>query len=88
MRVAGMFFGPLRTILVVDRSKIVKDVVTALGRIKNVIAPAHSKFESPGWGVPCAAAGKCVEPETRCEAAVRVCNIIVILEGKPVLPDT
>lgn len=88
MRVAGMFFGPLRTILVVGRNKIVKDVDTALGRIKNVIAPAHSNFVSPDWGIPCATAGKCIEPETFCGPGQRVCNIIVILEGKPALPDT
>ena len=88
MRVAGMFFGPLRTILVVGRNKIVKDVNEALDRIKNVIAPAHSKFVSPGWGIPCAASGKCIEPENFCGPGKRVCNIIVILEGKPALPDT
>jgi len=88
MRVAGTFFGPLRTILVVGRNKIVKDVDQALDRIKNVIAPAHSKYASPGWGIPCATAGKCVEPETFCPPGKRVCNIILILEGKPVLPET
>lgn len=87
MRVSGMIFGPLRTILVVGRNKIVKDVDAALDRIKNVIAPAHSKFASPDWGIPCATAGRCIEPETRCEAGKRVCNIIVILEGKPVVQD-
>jgi hypothetical protein len=82
-RVAGMIFGPLRTILVVGRNKIVKDVHEALHRIKNEIAPVHSKTTGLPLGMLCAAAGKCVEPETFCGPGVRACNIIVILEGKP-----
>jgi hypothetical protein len=84
-RVAGMIFGPLRTILVVGRNKIVQDVDEALHRIKNEIAPVHSRTTGINLGKLCAEAGKCVEPETFCEPGVRACNIIVILEGKP--PD-
>ena len=89
MRIAGMFFGPLLSIIVVGRNKIVKDVDEALYRIKNVIAPAHVRTVGPDWGIPCATAGKCVEPETFCGAGrLRACNIVVILEGKPALPNT
>ena len=89
MRVTGMVFGPLLSIIVAGRNKIVKDVDAALDRIKNVIAPAHAKAIGPDWGFPCAETGKCVEPETLCgPGKVRICNITVILESKPAVPDT
>jgi hypothetical protein len=84
MRATGMVFGPLLSIIVAGRNKIVKDVDAALYRIKNVIAPAHAKNIGPDWGFPCATAGKCVEPETLCSPGkMRICNITVILESKP-----
>jgi len=89
MRVTGMVFGPLLSIIVVGRNKIVKDVNAALYRIKNVIAPAHAKTIGPDWGFPCVPSGKCVEPETLCAPGrMRICNIVVILESKPAVPDT
>ena len=89
MRVTGMVFGPLLSIIVAGRNKIVKNVDEALYRIKNVIAPAHAKTIGPNWGFPCVAAGKCVEPEVLCEPGrMRICNIVVILESKPAVPDT
>ncbi len=81
MRVTGMVFGPLLSIVVVGKNKIVRDVDEALYRIKNVIAPAHAK--TIGWDCPCVATGKCVEPEALCEPERSICNIIVILERKP-----
>ena len=56
MRVTGMVFGPLLSIVVVGKNKIVRDVDEALYRIKNVIAPAHVK--NIGWDCSCVAAGK------------------------------
>jgi hypothetical protein len=89
MRVTGMIFGPLMSVIVVGRNKIVKNVDAALYRVKNVIAPAHARHIGPNWGVPCATAGKCVEPETICPSGKsRICNITVILESKPAVPDT
>jgi len=89
MRVTGMVFGPLLSIIVVGRNKIVKDVNAALYRIKNVIAPAHAKTIGPDWGFPCVPSGKCIEPETLCAPGrMRICNIVVILESKPAVPDT
>jgi hypothetical protein len=89
MRVTGMVFGPLLSIIVIGRNKIVKDVDAALYRIKNVIAPAHAKMIGPDWGFPCVSAGKCVEPETLCAPGrMRICNVVVILESKPAVPDT
>lgn len=89
MRVTGMVFGPLLSIIVAGRNKIVKNVDDALYRIKNVIAPAHAKTIGPDWGFPCVAAGKCVEPETLCAPGkVRICNIVMIMESKPAVPLT
>ena len=89
MRVSGLIFGPLLRIVVVGRNKVVKDAEAAIHRIKNVIAPAHVKTVGPDWGIPCAKAGKCVEPEVFCEAGTsRACNVIVILEALPNMRDT
>jgi hypothetical protein len=89
MRVTGMVFGPLLSIIVAGRNKIVKNVDEALDRIKNVIAPAHARTIGPDWGFPCASTGKCVEPEELCAPGkMRICNIVVILESKPAVPDT
>jgi hypothetical protein len=89
MRVTGMVFGPLLSIIVVGRNKIVSDVDAALDRIKNVIAPAHARTIGPDWDFPCAAAGRCVEPKEFCAPGkMRICNIVVILESKPAVPDT
>jgi hypothetical protein len=89
MRVTGMVFGPLLSIVIAGRNKIVKDVDEALYRIKNVIAPTHAKTIGPDWGFPCVVTGKCVEPEVFCDPRqMRICNIVVILEGRLPRPDT
>ncbi len=56
MRVTGMVFGPLLSIVVVGKNKIVRDIDEALYRIKNVIAPAHAK--NIGWDCSCVVTGK------------------------------
>lgn len=84
-RVAGIIVGGELGIIVVGRNKIVKDVNEALYRIKNVIAPVHSRKAAIDNGMLCAAAGRCVEPEVFCDPKVRACNAIVILEGAPAL---
>ena len=88
MRVTGMTFGPLLSIIVAGRNKIVKDFDAAYYRIKNVIAPAHAKNIGAQWGFPCATAGKCVEPESICPPDMRICNILMVLEAKPAVPQT
>lgn len=89
MRVTGMVFGQLLSIIVAGRNKIVNNVDEALYRIKNVIAPAHARTIGPDWGFPCVSTGKCVEPEILCAPGkMRICNIVVILESKPAVPDT
>lgn len=80
-RATGIVFGPMLSIVVAGRNKIVKNVDDAIYRIKNVIAPFHAK--TIGWDCSCVATGKCVEPETLCDPEHRICNIMVVLESKP-----
>lgn len=76
-RVAGIIFGPKRTIIVVGKNKIVHDVDEALSRIKNIIAPYHARRK--GFKTPCAATGVCSD----CSSPERICNVTVILDKKP-----
>jgi hypothetical protein len=88
-RVSGIIFGSKLRILVIGRNKIVKDADAGIRRIKDVIVPAHSRTAGARWNVPCVAAGKCVEPEIKCEAGLsRACNIVVILEANPNMPGS
>jgi len=53
-----------------------------------VIAPNHARTIGPDWDFPCVVAGKCIEPETCCEAGnTRMCNVVMILEGQPNMRD-
>ncbi len=76
-RVTGMVYGPAKTILVVGRNKIVKDVDEALNRVQNVIAPYHAK--NMGVPTPCSKTGKCED----CSSPARICNITTIINKKP-----
>jgi len=76
-RVTGMVYGPTKTILVVGRNKIVKDVEEALDRVQNVIAPYHAK--NMGVPTPCSKTGKCED----CNSPARICNITTIITKKP-----
>ncbi len=80
-RVAGMIFGAQKVILPIGRNKIVKDVDEAIYRIKNVIAPTHAKWK--GKTIPCAITGKCND----CNSPDRICNVMVVLEKKPLHAD-
>jgi len=81
-RVAGMIFGPKKSIIVVGTNKIVQDLNHAFERIKNIAAPLNAKRirEERGWELlPCVKAGRCVD----CCAENRICNITTIIEKKP-----
>ncbi len=53
-----------------------------------MIAPNHARTIGPDWDFPCVVAGKCIEPETCCEAGnTRMCNVVMILEGQPNMRD-
>lgn len=75
-RVAGTVYSR-KVILVVGQNKIVENLNKAFQRIKKVISPSHAK--NRGIDVPCVGKGECVD----CHVKERICNIMVILEGKP-----
>jgi hypothetical protein len=76
-RVAAMFFGVKKVILLVGTNKIVKDLDEALERVQETIAPFHAK--NLGMSTPCAATGECSD----CNSPQRICNITTILSKKP-----
>jgi hypothetical protein len=80
-RIAGMIFGAKKVILVLGQNKIVKDLVSAFGRIEKVISPGHAKHR--GFETPCVQKGECVD----CRVKERICNVIAILEGRPMMTD-
>jgi len=80
-RIAGTIFGPKKVILPIGRNKIVSDIDGALNQIRNIIAPAHAKHTKKK--VPCVTIGKCVD----CDNEDRLCNIIAIVEKKPIMGD-
>ncbi|MDD5701346.1 MAG: lactate utilization protein [Dehalococcoidales bacterium] len=83
-RVAPLFFGPRKVIIVVSANKIVKDVDAALERIKRVCAPLNSlrhgmqHHDTEFLELPCAKTGVCVD----CSKPQRMCNFISIIEGE------
>jgi hypothetical protein len=80
-RVAGMFWGHPKSVIVVGRNKIVKNLKEAFYRIKNVTVPQHLKRR--GARTPCAITGKCHD----CIGKVRRCAVTTIIESKPLLTD-
>lgn len=86
-RVSGIFFGHKFSIVVVGRNKIVKDLDEALYRIRNIIAPTHARLRVELGGqpikTPCVVTGQCGD----CRSRDRICNILAIIEGKPLKTD-
>jgi len=80
-RVAGIIWMLRKSIVVVGRNKIVKNVDEAMDRIKNIITPTFARRRQ--LELPCAKAGRCVD----CNVPQRACNITVIIEKKPPLTD-
>ena len=76
-RVAGMFFGVKKVVLLVGVNKIVRDLEDALERVQKTIAPYHAKFL--GMNTPCASSGECCD----CDSPQRICNITTIITKKP-----
>jgi hypothetical protein len=80
-RVAGMIWLLRKSIVVVGRNKVVKDVEEAIYRIKNTITPTFAKRRQ--LRLPCAKTGRCID----CNVPERACNITVVIEKKPSLTD-
>ncbi len=75
-RVAGMIFGPKRTILVAGVNKIVQNVDEALERVSNVATPPNSRRLM--YDTPCSTTGICND----CRTPGRICKATVILHRK------
>ena len=77
-RVAPMFFGPKKVIVVVGRNKLVDGgVEDAVKRIKSLAAPPNAKRLN--IATPCAATGFCSD----CNSPQRICRVTTIIERKP-----
>ncbi len=76
-RVAGMFAGPKRTILIIGKNKLANDIDSAIKRIKAYACPPNAK--RLGLELPCALTGKC----TNCRSPQRMCRVTSIIEYPP-----
>lgn len=70
-RVAAMFYGPKRAIIVCGVNKIVSGYDSAVERIKTVACPKNARRLN--MKTPCAKTGECHE----CAADLRMCRVIV-----------
>ena len=81
-RVAAMFFGPLKTIVVVGRNKLVDGTAQdAIARVKAWATPPNSKRLN--FKTPCAETGFC----SNCNAPDRLCRVTTIIDRKPRMID-
>jgi len=80
-RVAGLIWGLRKSIVIVGRNKIVKNVEEAIYRIKNTITPTLARRRKVQ--LPCAEVGRCVD----CSVPQRACNITVIIEKRPAFTE-
>lgn len=80
-RVSGMVWGHQKSIIVVGRNKITKNLDEALSRIKNVVAPEHIRRK--GGSPPCTVSGRCHD----CGGEKRICAVTTIIEHKPITSD-
>ena len=81
-RVAAMFFGPKKVIVVAGRNKLVDgDLQAAIFRIKNYASPPNAKRLN--CNTPCAKTGFCAN----CNSPDRICRITTIIDRKPRVMD-
>ncbi|MDA8414496.1 MAG: lactate utilization protein [Desulfobacteraceae bacterium] len=81
-RVAAMFFGPRKVIVVAGRNKLVDGTVhDAIHRVKNWATPPNSKRLD--FKTPCASSGFCSD----CNSPDRLCRVTTVLERKPRFTD-
>jgi acetylglutamate kinase len=80
-RVAAMFFGPKKVIVVSGINKIVKDMDEARNRLWNVAAPKMAKRLAQK--TPCTKTGLCSD----CSSPERICNISVEILKRPIDSD-
>ena len=68
-RLAGLSFGPRHVVLVIGRNKIVKNVETAMERVKHFAAPMNA-IRHESWKTPCVKTSFCMD----CKSPDRICN--------------
>ena len=76
-RVAGMFYGPDKVVVVTGKNKLTANPHTAVRRIKEIASPMNTK--RLGLDTPCAKTGKCSE----CSSPQRICNVTVRIVYPP-----
>ncbi len=77
-RVAAMFFGPRKVIVVAGRNKLVDgDMQAAIDRIKNWASPPNAKRLN--YNTPCAKTGFC----SNCNSPDRICRVTTVIDRKP-----
>jgi hypothetical protein len=80
-RVAAMFIGPRKVIVVAGVNKIVQDEESAAKRVRWWCGPQNAKRLNRN--TPCTETGVCSD----CSSAERICNIYVTLRKKPSRTD-
>lgn len=81
-RVAAMFFGPRKVVVVVGRNKLVDGTPhDAIVRIKGWATPPNAKRLS--FNTPCARTGFCSD----CNSPDRLCRVTTIIDRKPRATD-
>jgi hypothetical protein len=81
-RVAAMFFGPRKVIVVAGRNKLVDGTVhDAINRVKNWATPPNAKRLN--FKTPCAGTGFCSD----CNSPDRLCRVTTIMDRKPRFTD-
>jgi hypothetical protein len=81
-RVAAMFFGPRKVVVVAGRNKLVDgNVHDAILRVKNMATPPNSRRLN--FKTPCASTGFCSD----CNSPDRLCRVTTIIDRKPRFTD-
>lgn len=81
-RVAAMFFGPRKVVVVAGRNKLVDGTPDeAVIRVKNWATPPNAKRLS--FNTPCARTGFCSD----CNSPDRLCRVTTIIDRKPRFTD-
>ena len=73
-RVAALFFGPPKVIIVTGKNKLTANPHTAVARIKKVACPQNAR--RLGYHTPCADTGVCGD----CSIPQRMCNVTVRMQ--------
>lgn len=74
-RIAALTFGPRHVVLFVGRNKIVKDLESAMKRVKGLAAIKNAQSHK-SLNIPCQKTGKCMD----CSSPHRICNSWTITE--------